>query len=196
MTFHHIKFYDLKKYRVEDVISRITMMKPLNYNYALLDTFKPSASAQESARWESFSNAAQNIFACIKPEANNVGLLATVQLKIGKEYRYLDLSAIGKSLEIAEVASVILMGRLLFADEMPGKKEELAAYNWEKSDFDGKWHKKPYPLDPDKTYMIIFISKNRSGDLSEQIIYEVNYSINSFKEVAYAQMGKKSNSMF
>ncbi|WP_405169414.1 replication protein [Paenibacillus sp. FSL H3-0286] len=193
---NHIKFYDLKKYRVEDVISRITMMKPLNYNYALLDTFKPSASAQESARWESFSNAAQNIFDCIKPEANNVGLLATVQLKIGKEYRYLDLSAIGKSLEIAEVASVILMGRLLFADEMPGKKEELAAYNWEKSDFDGKWHKKPYPLDPEKTYMIIFISKNRSGDLSEQIIYEVNYSINSFKEVAYAQMGKKSNSMF
>ncbi|WP_232380894.1 P-loop NTPase family protein [Paenibacillus tianjinensis] len=191
-----IKFYDLKKYRVEDVLSRIQMMKPLNYSYAILDTFKPDSSAKESARWEAFSNSAQSIFDCIKPEANNVGLLATVQLKIGKEYRYLDLSAIGKSLEIVEVASVVLMGRLLYADEMPGKKEAVKAYNWEKSDFDGKWHKKEYILDPEKTYMIIFISKNRSGDISEQIIYEVNYGINSFKEVAYCQMGKKSNSQF
>ncbi|SEN44524.1 hypothetical protein SAMN04487895_101553 [Paenibacillus sophorae] len=190
-----IKFYDLKKYRAEDVISRIQMMRPLGYGYAGLDTFKASSSS-EMARWEAFSNDAQAIFDCIKPEANNVGMLATVQLKIGKEYRYLDMSAIGKSLEIVEVASTVLMGRLLFADEYPGKKEELFCYNWEKSDFDGKWHKKEYKLDPEKTYLIIFICKNRSGDTSEQIIYEVNYGINSFREVAYAQMGKKSNSMF
>lgn len=191
-----IKFYDMKKYRVEDVLTRIQMMKPLNYNYAVLDTFKPDNSGRESARWESFSAAAQSIFDCIKKEANNVGMLATVQLKIGKEYRYLDLSAIGKSLEIVEVASVVLMGRLLYADEMTGQKEQIYPYNWEKSDFDGKWHKKEYKLDPEKTYMILFISKNRAGDTSEQIIYEVNYSINSFKEVAYAQMGKKSNTVF
>ncbi|WP_223879748.1 replication protein [Paenibacillus spiritus] len=190
-----IKFYDLKKYRAEDVISRIQMMRPLGYGYAGLDTFKASSSS-EMARWEAFSNDAQAIFDCIKPEANNVGMLATVQLKIGKEYRYLDMSAIGKSLEIVEVASTVLMGRLLFADEYPGKKEELFCYNWEKSDFDGKWHKKEYKLDPDKTYLIIFICKNRSGDTSEQIIYEVNYGINSFREVCYSQMGKKSNSQF
>ncbi|MCP1184959.1 DnaB-like helicase C-terminal domain-containing protein [Paenibacillus sp. 1781tsa1] len=191
-----VKFYDLKKYRVEDVLSRIQMMKPLNYSYGLLDTFKPDNSANEAARWEAFSNAAQAIFDCIKPEANNLGMLATVQLKIGKEYRFLDLSAIGKSLEIVEVASVVLMGRLLYNDEMPGKKEEIFAYNWEKSDFDGKWHKKEYKLDPEKTYLIVFIAKNRAGETSEQIIYEVNYGINSFKEVAYSQMGKKSNSAF
>ncbi|MFI2856913.1 replication protein [Paenibacillus sp. JSM ZJ436] len=191
-----VKFYDLKKYRVEDVLSRITMMRPLNYQYGLLDTFKPDNSAKEAARWEAFSSAAQSIFDCIKPEANNMGMLATVQLKIGKEFRYLDLSAIGKSLEIVEVASVVLMGRLLYADEMPGKKEAIHAYNWEKSDFDNKWHRKEYQLDPDKTYMILYVAKNRNGDTSEQIIYEVNYGINSFKEVSYAQVGKKSNTMF
>ncbi|MNH98287.1 hypothetical protein D3C73_510060 [compost metagenome] len=191
-----VKFYDLKKYRVEDVLTKINMMRPLNYQYGLLDTFKPDNSANETARWEAFSSSAQSIFDCIKPEANNLGMLATVQLKIGKEYRFLDLSAIGKSLEIVEVASVVLMGRLLYADEMPGQKEEVFAYNWEKSDFDGKWHKKEYKLDPEKTYMILFIAKNRNGDVSEQIIYEVNYGINSFKEVAYAQMGKKSNTLF
>ncbi|WP_342423102.1 replication protein [Paenibacillus sp. FSL E2-0178] len=190
-----IKFYDLKKYRAEDVISRIQMMRPLGYGYAGLDTFKASSSA-DMARWEAFSNDAQAIFDCIKAEANNVGMLATVQLKIGKEYRYLDMSAIGKSLEIVEVASTVLMGRLIFADEFPGRKEALFTYNWKIDDFDGKWKKEEYKLDSEKTYLILFINKNRSGDTSEQIIFEVNYGINSFKEVAYAQMGKKSNSQF
>jgi replicative DNA helicase len=190
-----IKFYDMKKYRVEDVLTRIQMMKPLNVNYGILDTFKPSTSAKEEARWEAFSNAAQEIFDCIKPEANNFGLLATVQLKIGKEYRFLDLSAIGKSLEIVEVASVVLMGRLMYHDEIDGKNR-LFAYNYEKDDFTGKWGKKEYKLDPEKTYMILFIAKNRNGPVDEQIIYEVNYGINSFREVAYCQMARKSNSMF
>lgn len=191
-----IKFYDMKKYRVDDMLSRIQLMKPLNYSYVSLDTFKPETNSGESARWEAFGNAAQDIHSCIKAEANNVALLATVQLKIGKEYRYLDLSAVGKSLEIVEVASVVLMGRLLYKDEMPEQREALFTYNWEKNAFTDKWEKKEYILDPSKTYMIIFIAKNRLGDVSEQIIYEVNYGINSFKEVGYAQMGKKSNSMF
>lgn len=191
-----IKFYDLKKYRVEDVINRMQMMKPLNYNYAILDTFKPDSSSKEAQRWEAFSNSAQEIFDSIKPEANNMGMLATVQLKIGKEYRYLDLSAIGKSLEIVEVASVVMMGRLLYADEFPDCKQEIKPYNWEKDEFDGKWHKKLYKLDPDKTYMILFLAKNRNGGVDEQILYEVNYGINSFREVAWVQMERKSNTMF
>ncbi|OBG93857.1 replication protein [Mycobacterium sp. E3298] len=191
-----IKFFDMKKYRVDDMLTRLQLLKPLNYNYALLDTFKPDSSSKEAARWEAFSEAAQEIFNCIKPEANNIGLLATVQLKIGKEFRYLDLSAIGKSLEIVEVASVVLMGRLLYADEYPDGKNKVFAYNWEKDQFDGKWKKKEYKLDPDKTYMIIYISKNRNGGTDEQILYEVNYGINSFKEVAYLQMQRTSNSMF
>jgi hypothetical protein len=190
-----VKFYDMKKYRVEDLLTRIDIMKPLSYNYCLLDTFKPDSSAKEAARWESFSNAAQDIFNCIKPEANNMGMLATVQLKIGKEFRYLDLSAIGKSLEIVEVASVVMMGRLLFGDEIEGKNK-IFAYNWEKDGFSGKWHKKEHQLDSEKTYMILFLAKNRNGSIDEQILYEVNYGINSFKEVAWVQMERKSNSMY
>lgn len=190
-----IKFYDMKKYRVEDMLTRLDIMKPMNYNYALLDTFKPDTSAKEEARWEAFSNAAQDIFNNIKPEANNIGMLATVQLKIGKEFRYLDLSAIGKSLEIVEVASVVMMGRLLYGDEVEGKNK-IFAYNWEKDAINGKWHKKEHPLDPEKTYMILFLAKNRNGGIDEQILYEVNYGINSFKEVAWVQMERKSNSNF
>jgi hypothetical protein len=186
----------MKKYRTEDAINRIELMKPLNYNYGILDTFKTDASVAEMARWEAFSRSAQELHDCIKPEANNFGLLATVQLKIGKEYRYLDLSAIGKSMEIVEVAAKVLMGRLLYSDEMPKGKNEIFAYNYVKDEFSGKWIKKKYELDPEKTYMILYVAKNRSGDTSEQIIYEVNYGINAFREVSYAQMGRKSNTQF
>jgi len=191
-----IKFYDMKKYRVEDMLSRLQMMKPLGYSYAVLDTFKPETSSSESARWETFSNNAQEIYDCIKPEANNIGMLATVQLKIGMEFRYLDLSAIGKSREIVEVASVVLMGRLLYKDEYPGGKEEITAYNWELNSSTEKWEKREYKLDPNKVYMVLFIAKNRLGETNEQILYEVNYGINSFREVAYCQIGRRSNSMF
>lgn len=191
-----LKFFDLTKYRVEDVINRIQMLKPRNVSYYILDTFKPDNSASENARWEAFSQSAQILFDCIKAEANNAGLLATVQLKIGKEYRYLDLSAIGKSLEIVEVAAVVLMGRLLYEDEYPTKKEAIFAYNYIKDEINDKWVTKEYVLNKDKTYMILFLAKNRNGSVDEQILYEVNYGINSFKEVAYVKMGKKSNTVF
>jgi replicative DNA helicase len=191
-----IKFYDMQKYRVKDVISRLNLMKPLGYNYAILDTFKPDLSGKEEARWLAFSNAAQEIYDCIKVSANNIGMLATVQLKIGKEYRYLDLSVIGKALEIVEVASVVMIGRLLYADEMPGGKHQIFAYNWEKDELTDEWYKKEYELDKDKTYLILFLPKNRFGPVDRQILYEVNYDFNTFHEVAYVKMGRTSNTAF
>lgn len=190
-----VDFYDLKKYRVEDVINRVNLSSPLNINYHILDTFKPDTSSREEARWEAFGANAQDLFDCIKPEANNVAMLATVQLKIGQEFRYLDLSAIGKSKEIAEVASVVLMGRLLYDDEYTGKNHAINAYNWSESPdpVTGKKFKIPYELEKDKTYMILFIAKNRGGSALEQILYEVRYGINAFIEVAYVEMGKKAN---
>lgn len=190
-----IKFCEMKKYRIEDVISRIELYRPLGYEYVFLDTFKPDLSRTgEIARWETFSNSAQELYDCIKPDANNVATLATVQLKIGKEFRYLDLSTIGKSLEIVEVAGVVLIGRMIYSDEYPEQKNELKPYNWVKDPLnEGKWIKEDYKLNPKKQYMILFIAKNREGSTDEQIVYEVNYGINAWNEVAYVLVPKTSN---
>lgn len=186
-----IKFFELKKYRIEDVINRINLYRPLGYGHVFFDTFKPDLSrGGEMARWEAFSNSAQELYDCIKEDANNVATLATVQLKIGKEYRFLDLGSIGKSLEIVEVAGVVLIGRMLYSDEYKGERHEVSPYNWEQKD--GKWIKEPYELDPTKKYMILFIAKNREGSVDEQIIYEVNYDINSWREVAFVVIPKES----
>jgi hypothetical protein len=186
-----IKFCEMKRYRMEDVINRIELYRPLGYNHVFFDTFKPDLSKKDTSRWESFSNNAQELYDCIKPDSNNVATLATVQLKLGKEYSYLDLSVIGKSLEIVEVAGVVLIGRMMYSNEY----EELKPYNWHLDEESGKWEQTEYTLSRDKQYMILFIAKNREGGIDEQIIYEVNYGINAWNEVAYVVVPKTSNVM-
>ncbi|WP_303982244.1 DnaB-like helicase C-terminal domain-containing protein [Niallia circulans] len=183
-----IKTLELKKYRVEDILSRVELYRPKGYSKLIIDTFKPDRSSKDMARWEAFSNSAQELHDLIKEDNYNVGTLATVQLKLGKETRFLDLEATGKSMEINEVAAVVMMGRLLFDDEYPGKKFALEPYNWEKDEITGEWIEVPYTLDPKKTYLVLFLSKNRFGSEEEQIIYEANYSINAFEEVAFVKV--------
>jgi hypothetical protein len=182
----YIKLVVLKKYRIEDVINNIEQHRPLGYKHVYFDTFKPDMS-QQSERWLAFSNSAQDLYDCIKEENYNCATLATVQMKIGKEFRYIDLDSIGKSLEIVEVAAVVMAGRLIFADEFEGKNK-LFCYNWEKDKFDEKWKKKEYVLDPEKKYLILFLPKNREGSEDEQIVFEVVSDLNIWKEICFVQV--------
>lgn len=183
-----IKTLELKKYRLEDILSRVELYRPKGYNKLIIDTFKPDRSSADLARWEAFSNSAQDLHDVIKEDNYNVGTMATVQLKIGKEVRFLDLECVGKSMEIVEVASVVLIGRLLYTDEYPGQKFALHPYNYKKDGFTDKWYREDYTLNPKKKYLVLFIAKNRFGSEDEQIVYEANYDINYFKEVAYVQV--------
>lgn len=182
-----IKLIVLKKYRVEDVISNIELHRPLGYTKIYFDTFKPDLSTQGSDRWLSFSNSAQELHDCVKDEAYNCAALATVQMKIGKEYRYLDLDSIGKSMEIVEVAAVVMAGRIIFDDEFEGKNK-IFCYNYVKNEFDGSWDTKEYELDPKKKYLILFLPKNREGSEDEQIVFEVISDLNIWKEVCWAKV--------
>ena len=184
-----IKFGEIEKFYISDFIETIEMYKSLGYSYAILDTFKPDSSPQEVARWEHFSDMSQQLFNSIKPSANNIGTLATIQLKIGMDNRYLDLEAIGKSREIIEVADIVIMGRLLFEDEYDGKK--LKVYDY-KDDGGGNYHRVEILLDEDKEYAILFIPKNRNGSKTQQIVYEVDYSTNKWTEIGYASLRKTS----
>lgn len=185
-----IKTLELKKYRVDDILNRVELYRPQGYTKLIIDTFKPDRSSTELARWESFSNSAQELHDLIKEDNFNVGTLATVQLKLGKEARFLDLECTGKSMEINEVAAVVMMGRLLFSDEYQEEKGKykLKPYNYKKDELTGEWYQEDYTLDPNKTYLVLFLAKNRFGSEEEQIIYEVNYGINSFEEVAYVKV--------
>lgn len=187
-----IKTLELKKFRMQDIHNRVELYRPKGYSKLIIDTFKPDRSQSDMARWEAFSNSAQELHDLIKEDNYNVGTLATVQLKLGKETRFLDLDSTGKSMEINEVAAVVMMGRLLFADEYEGKFA-LKPYNYKKDELTGEWYPKEYKLDPNKQYLVLFLAKNRFGSEEEQIIFEVNYEINSFKEVALVKVPRYGN---
>ncbi|WP_256719450.1 replication protein [Paenibacillus odorifer] len=182
-----IKLIVLKKYRIEDVINNIELHRPLGYKHVYFDTFKPDQT-QQAERWLAFSNSAQDLYDCIKEENYNCATLATVQMKIGKEFRYIDLDSIGKSMEIVEVAAVVMAGRMIYADEYEQCKNALFCYNWEKNKFTDQWEKKQYLLDPEKKYLILFLPKNREGSEDEQIVFEVIHDLNIWKEVAFVQV--------
>lgn len=61
-----IKTLELKKYRVEDILSRVELYRPKGYNKLIIDTFKPDRSQKDMARWEAFSNSAQELHDLIK----------------------------------------------------------------------------------------------------------------------------------
>jgi replicative DNA helicase len=185
-----LKLVVLKKYRFEDVLNYAEYYKALGMQYMILDTFKSDGTQTDMARWQVFSDNSQDLYDLVKEENLNIGTIATLQLKIGKVYRFLDHECVGKSKEVVEVADATMLGRLLFADEYEGGKNAIFAFNYEKED--GKWVKKKYTLDPEKQYIIFFFGKNRMGSASKQIIYEINYDFNELIEVAYAEMKPES----
>lgn len=187
---NQIKFGEIQKFLLSDVIDTTEMMKSLGYNYMILDTFKPDSSKAETARWEKFGQHAQDLFDCVKPTNNNIGTLATLQLKIGSEFRYLDLDCIGKAREPVEVADIVLMGRLLFDDEYEGNN--LMVYDYIVDEETGFATREEILLDKDEQYMILFIPKNRNGSKSQQIVYKVNYDTNTWEEIGYAKLGKNA----
>ena len=63
-----IKTIELKRYRIEYIFSRIELYRPKGYKKLIIDTFKPDRSATEMARWEAFSNSAQDLHDLIKED--------------------------------------------------------------------------------------------------------------------------------
>lgn len=187
-----LKLIVLKRYRFEDVVNYTEYYKALGANYVIIDTFKQDGSHTDMARWEALSNNAHELYDLIKEENLNMGCIATLQLKIGKVYRFLDHESIAKSKEVVEVAGVTMLGRLLFNDEYHGGKNDIKPFNFVKKD--GKWEKEPYILDEDKEYIIFYFGKSRFGTTKYQIIYEINYAYNTLKEVAWAHHRPESPS--
>ncbi|WP_405101711.1 replication protein [Oceanobacillus sp. FSL H7-0719] len=179
-----LKLIVLKKFRFEDVINYAEYYKALGANYMILDTFKQDGSHTDMARWEALSNNAQELYDTVKEENLNMGCIATLQLKIGKVFRFLDHESVGKSKEVVEVAGVTMLGRLLFGDEYHGKKNDIKPFNFVKKN--GKWEKESYILDENKEYIIFYFGKSRYGSTQHQIIYCVDYAYNTLTEVAWA----------
>jgi replicative DNA helicase len=177
---HILTIVPLQTYSANIAIKVIKKYARMGVQYFVLDTMKPSANAKGEI-YQSMMSDAVALYDVIKPTNLNVHLLCTYQLnKSSSKIRKLTSDNIGMAKSIVDVMSMNIMVRHPHADEFAGESHELKCYRLDKK------QKIPFSLDKDKSYLIIFITKNRFGRANhQQIIAEFDMGTNKYHEVGY-----------
>lgn len=178
-----VLFQDLDDYGIRRIKKTIKKYAKLGCGLVILDTLKPEQENSDKA-WAEFNETAKKAFTIAKKE--DIGLIATAQLTPeSMSNYYLDLNNIGKAKGISETANQVVMFRFLFNDE----KERLKPYTFKKSD-DGKYTniRELHDLDVNKTYIVFFTPKNRSGETTTQIVAEWNPNFLTMKQVGWVSI--------
>lgn len=169
-----IIFVETNNYDASTIRKLINKYSKLGVGLHIVDTLKLENDANEKS-WGEFADIAKELFLIAKK--NKVAVVATAQLTPdAMSRRYLDLTAIGRSKQIAEVANSVVMFRPLSRNE----KEKIEAYVYETPKV-----QKKIPLNPEKDYICIFTPKNRYGPVTPQIIVERNMNFNSYKQIGW-----------
>lgn len=106
-----------------------------------------------------------------KPSNRNIHAWVTFQLgKSALMTRYLSQNSLGMSKNTADVVTTLLLVRKALESEKEGGKNEVEV----KGHHDGKNKK----MKPDKDYFIMFLGKNRNGQTTRQLVFEVDISRN------------------
>lgn len=173
----------LQRYSCNLAIKVIKKYAGLGVKYFLLDTMKPSCDAKGEI-YQSMMNDSVALYDVIKPTSLNVHLLVTYQLNKGSnKIRKYTSDNIGMSKNIIDIMSLNIMVRAPFTDEYAGNPKALKCYRVE-----GKT-KIPFSLDENKSYSIIFITKNRFGRANhQQIVAEFDMGLDKYVEVGYANI--------
>jgi len=179
----NITIIPFPKYNASLAIKTIKKYHSLGCSMFILDTMKASADINSTDQvWTEMTKDSVAIYDCIKPAGKNVHIWITYQLgKSSTKQRHFTNDNIGLAKNIVDVASTNLMIRKPFDDEFEGGKNELKCFRLEGKN---KLTRIPFKLDKNKSYTIIFVTKNRFGSTDEfQIISENDYSRNVYKEL-------------
>lgn len=175
-----VLFQELNDYGIKNIKKTIKKYSKLGCGIVILDTLKPEQENSDKA-WAEFNETAKKAFTIAKKE--DIALIATAQLTPeSMSNYYLDLNNIGKAKGISETANQVVMFRFLFNDE----KEKMKPFTFKKSE-DGKYSsvRELHDLDVNKTYIVFFTPKNRSGETTTQIVAEWNPSFLTMKQVGW-----------
>ena len=177
----HVRFVELQDYNTAAVRKIITKYSKIGYPIVIYDVLKPADGASDRA-WAEFSACAETLFQMAKK--TRVALVCTFQLAPDSLTRkYLDLSSIGKSRGIAETCHACVMFRPVFNNEY----DSIHPYEWKETE-SGKKVKSMIDLDPDKHYIILFVPKNRSGEVSPQICVQFDMAFMRMREVGWVDV--------
>lgn len=177
----------LESYNVDIAIKIIKKYASMNCKYFVLDTLKLGNDAKSENSWLSLQQDLIRLYDCVKPKAKNVALFLTAQLgKQSLTQRYLTNFSIGMSKNIIDVMSCVVLSRLVLEDEKGEEKNSLKCFRLEGKN---KRTKIPFNLDPNKNFLVHFVTKNRFGEANGyQIVAEIDYATNYYKEVGYCSI--------
>ena len=70
-----------------------------------------------------------------------------------------------------------------------GQKYDCKAFEFMR-DSNGKFTKSKnyFNLDPDKKYVVVFLDKTRNDEDKQQVLYEVNFRYNRWRELGYCSI--------
>jgi replicative DNA helicase len=175
----------VESYNVDIAIKLIKKYSSMGCKYFVLDTLKLGNDAKSENSWLSLQTDMVKLYDVIKPKAKNVCLFVTAQLgKQSLTQRHLTNFSIGMSRNIIDTMSCVMLSRLMLDDEKGDEKNSIKCFRIE-----GKKTKIPFKPDPEKNYLIFFITKNRFGEANNyQIVAEVDYATNQYKEIGYCNV--------
>lgn len=178
----NITVIPLPSYNVKLVKKIIKKYSAMGVKYFILDTFKASSDQKNDQVWLGMMMDMQELYDTIKPKAKNVHLWCTLQLKKDKiAFRHLTNDHIGMSKNIIDVVSTVVLMRGVRDDEKEGGANELNVF---RLDGINRTTKVRVPLDKNKNYSVMFITKNREGETNQyQIVAESDLGKNKYKDV-------------
>jgi hypothetical protein len=199
-----IKFVPLEDYTIENVEKVIRYYGTRGYKRMILDTAKPTTTTGNKQRWEVFVNDFDKIYQLIRPEVGlNIAMFCTIQAADeALKYRYLDERCIGDGKKIKNVVDTVFHMRPVWDSEMDGGDNAIEVFKWVPNPNKSKADEKPYvkekiKLDYDKTYYLLFCSKNRRGQSNltglDILVFEVNFNSNRWREIGWTTIMKDGN---
>lgn len=185
--YSHITFIKTFDNDTSRVVKTIRKYSKLGYQMFLWDTMK-SDDDVNMEMYRQLLQSSRKVFQCASRE--NVAVVCTYQLALYLlNQRYLDANCLSNGKQIKEVFSEMIYIRPLWDDEYTGERYDCRAYTRNR-DENGNWEKytTPITLDRQKKYIVAFLDKTRNDEDKQQVLYEVNFSWNNWREIGYCNI--------
>jgi replicative DNA helicase len=196
-----IAFAFLESYNMQSVKQIVRRFAHRGYKKLLIDTGKPSDGNNNNPRWQQFTEDMTELYQLIRPTGLNIATWVNVQLADNfLNMRFLNEMAFGDSKKIKNEATVALMFRHVFSDELKEGRHELKVTRYVKDELNGGSKAEEFTLEPtDKDgrpqhYALLFTPKNRRGmdnNTGQRIlVFRVDMNRNIWKEIGWTTVEK------
>lgn len=178
-----IKFIPIDHYTMDSVEQTLRFYKRKGYDFAVIDTCKPSENRGNRERWVQFVDDFETIYKLAKKDTLDMGLFCTVQNADSYiNTKFLDYTVIGDGKKIKNTVDFCCHIRAMHDSEKNGDSP-LKVENDK-----GKTIK----LNSMKNYYLMFVSKNRRGLTNSSnlpvLVLEVDLNTNSWKEIGWTKI--------